>query len=86
MMQGGCSMCEGQTKSENGGVPMFDNYPDIVSIEDVMSMLGVGKSTAYSLLRNNALPHVRVGRKYIIPKHAVIGFVQRACYNSNTDS
>ena len=51
-----------------------------------MDMLGVGKSTAYSLLRNDAIPHVRVGRKYIIPKQAVVGFVQEACYNGTIDN
>ena len=39
---------------------MFDNYPDIVAIEDVMDMLHVGKSTAYSLLRSNSIPHEQV--------------------------
>ena len=65
---------------------MFDNYPDIVSVTDVMEMLGVGKSTTYTLLQSNAIPHVRVGRKYIIPKQAVIGFLQSAWYNGGIDN
>jgi excisionase family DNA binding protein len=54
---------------------MFQKYPDIVSVEDIAEMLNIGKSSAYSLLQSNQIRHVRVGKKYIIPKRAVIGFL-----------
>ena len=60
---------------------MFDKYTDIVSVDQVMSMLNIGKSTAYSLLQSGQIQHVRVGRKYIIPKQSVIDFVNCSCYN-----
>jgi excisionase family DNA binding protein len=47
-----------------------------------MKMLDIGKSSAYSLLRENKINHVRVGKKYIIPKQSVIGFLNDSCYNS----
>ena len=61
---------------------MFNEYPDIVSVDDLRQMLNIGKSSAYSLLQNNQIPYVRFGRKYIIPKTAVIGFIEKTCYNS----
>ena len=60
---------------------MFTEYPDIISVENLCEMLNIGKSSAYGLLRSNAIRHVRVGTKYIIPKNAVIGFVNPVCYN-----
>ncbi len=60
---------------------MFQDYPDIVNIKQLGSMLGIGRSSAYALLHEKLIPHVRVGRKYIIPKSAVIGFVNQPCYN-----
>ena len=60
---------------------MFSNYPDIVSVEQVAQMLGIGKSSAYDLLQTNQIRHVRVGRKYIVPKQAVIDFAPALCYN-----
>ena len=60
---------------------MFEDYPDIVSVEELTKMLHIGKSSAYSLLQHNQIRHIRVGRKYIIPKQAVIGFVTDSCYN-----
>jgi len=60
---------------------LFNIYPDIISIEQLMEMLHIGKSTAYSLLQSNQIPHIRVGRKYIVPKQAVIHFIDSSCYN-----
>ena len=60
---------------------MFKEFPDIINISQLQIMLGIGKSTAYSLLRNNKIRHVKVGRKYIIPKKEVIEFLNEMCYN-----
>ena len=60
---------------------MFESYSDIVSVNDIMCMLGIGKSSVYGLLKSNQIKHVRVGRKYIIPKQSVIDFIYSVCYN-----
>jgi len=60
---------------------MFENYNDIITISDLTSMLNIGKSTAYSLLQNNKIQHIKIGRKYVIPKQSVIDFVAGMCYN-----
>ena len=62
---------------------MFENYPDIVTISDIMTMLNIGKSTAYSLLQAGKIHHIKIGRKYIIPKQSVIDFVAGLCYNES---
>lgn len=62
---------------------MFAEYPDIVTVDHLMQMLHIGKSSAYALLKSNQIQHVRVGRKYIIPKGAVIGFIRSMCYNDS---
>ena len=53
----------------------FGDYPDVVSIDDLKSMLNVGRNTAYSLLKKGSIKTIRVGRKYIIPKQNVIDFL-----------
>jgi excisionase family DNA binding protein len=62
---------------------MFEKYPDIVTIQNLMEMLHIGKSSAYSLLQQNKIKHVRVGKKYVIPKQSVVGFVNDFCYNGD---
>lgn len=52
--------------------PMFEEYGDIVSVDDVKKMLGVGRTAVYTMLQKGTLRSVKVGRKYIIPKQSVI--------------
>lgn len=69
------------TQQTTGTDNMFSEYPDIISVYDLMKMLNVCKSTAYSLLQSNQILHVRVGKKYVIPKKSVVEFIACACYN-----
>jgi len=62
---------------------MFNNYPDIVSVKNLMEMLHIGRSSAYALLKQGKIQHVRIGKKYIIPKKSVVGFVNSFCYNES---
>ena len=62
---------------------MFNDYPDIITVEHLTEMLHIGKSSAYSLLQDNQIQHVKVGRKYIIPKQAVLSFVGGICYTGD---
>ena len=61
---------------------MFKDYPDVVSVAQFCEMLHIGKSSAYALLQNNRIHHVKVGKKYIIPKTAVLAFIGEICYNN----
>ncbi len=60
---------------------MFSSYPDVVTVNQVCKMLRLGRASVYALLQDKTLSHVRVGRKYVIPKLSVIGFVSQVCYN-----
>lgn len=56
---------------------MFADYDDIVSINDIMKMLHIGRSNVYKLLREKEIKCVIVGVKYIIPKKSVIEFLSK---------
>lgn len=58
---------------------MFKEYPDVVSVEQLMEMLQIGQSLVYRLLQSGAIPAKKVGRKYIIAKVNVIEFVCTVC-------
>lgn len=47
---------------------MLNNYKDILSVQDVMEILQVGRNTAYEYIRSGEIPNKKVGNKYIIPK------------------
>lgn len=52
---------------------MFKNYPDVVNVKELQSMLGgISKKLAYHLLRNNIIKSIKIGRQYKITKTDVI--------------
>ena len=54
---------------------MFSKYNDVVTVEDVMEMLHLGRVTVYSLLKSGRIHTLRVGKKYVILKKSVIDFL-----------
>lgn len=56
---------------------MFAEYDDIVSIEDVMKILHIGRSNVYKLLREKEIKHIRIGVKYIIPKKSIVEYIEK---------
>ena len=55
---------------------MFENYPDVVEVDDLRKMLGgISKKLAYRLLSDQKIRSVRVGRTYKIPKICVIEYL-----------
>ena len=57
---------------------MFNNYPDVVNVLQLQQMLGIGKNTAYTLLKNNTIQSIRIGKIHRIPKANIIKYVKTA--------
>ena len=55
---------------------MFENYPDVLKVEELMQMLHIGRNRVYELLSTNAIRSIKLGRRYIIPKTRVIEFLE----------
>ena len=53
---------------------MFTDYPDIVTVEQLKSMLGISQHTAYKMLDNGSISAIKVGKVYRIPKLNVIKY------------
>ncbi|RNB83873.1 DNA-binding protein [Brevibacillus nitrificans] len=53
---------------------MFAQYDDIMSVEDVMDALNIGRSKVYELLKNGQIKSIKM-KGYRIPKAAVIDFI-----------
>lgn len=45
-----------------------NNLPIVLTIQDVAKILGIGKNTAYGLVKDGTLNSVRVGRQIRIPR------------------
>lgn len=56
-------------------IDIFKNYPDVVTPEDLQTMLNIGRNSVYTLLKQGLIKTIKVGKKYIIPKQSVIDFL-----------
>ena len=63
-------------QSDNYTQEMFADYPDVVDVSGLQSMLGnIGRQTAYELVRKGSIKAIKVGKLYRIPKINVIAFL-----------
>ena len=49
----------------------FDELPLTLRVEDLMPILGIGRNTAYELIRCGKIRSIRIGRQLRIPKDAI---------------
>ena len=49
----------------------FDELPLTLRVEDLMPILGIGRNTAYELVRSGQIRSIRIGRQLRISKDAV---------------
>jgi hypothetical protein len=54
---------------------MFEQYDDLVSVEDLCTTLAIGKNAAYKLLASGEMKCFRHNRVWKIPKQGVINYV-----------
>lgn len=52
-----------------------DDLPLVLTISEISKILGIGKNTAYDLIRSGAIKSVRVGRQIRVPKAAFLEFI-----------
>lgn len=53
----------------------WDELPLVLTVEDLMPILDVGRNTAYELVRSGKIRSIKVGNQYRIPRDAVVEFV-----------
>ena len=46
-------------------------------VEELMPILGIGRNTAYELIRSGQIRSIRIGRQIRIPRDALLEFLQK---------
>ena len=54
---------------------ILEQYEDVLTVEDLCGVLNIGANTAYRMLKEHAIPAFRIGRRWKIPKEAVISYL-----------
>lgn len=62
---------------------MFPDYPDVLKVSDIQSMLGISRHAVYTLIDNGHLIAIDLGKNYRIPKLSVIDFVLKGMEKSS---
>ena len=62
-------------KEKNKGKTIFENYPDVVGVQQLMEMLQIGQVLAYKLVKSGEIQSRKIGREYKIPKQNVIQYI-----------
>ena len=55
----------------------YSDLPLALRVEELMPVLGIGRNTAYELVRSGQIRSIRVGRQLRIPKEALLEFLSR---------
>ena len=55
----------------------FDDLPLTLRAEDLMPILGIGRNTAYELIRCGKIKCLRIGKQLRIPKQALIEYLSK---------
>ena len=54
----------------------YDQLPLILSVDELAKILGIGRNTAYDLIRCGQIRSVRIGHEIRIPKDSLLEFLQ----------
>lgn len=57
------------------------NYPDVLTINDLIDILKISKNTAYQMIKNKVIKSHKIGRIYRIPKSCLYDYLQSARFN-----
>lgn len=58
---------------------MFENYDDIMEIDEIAEALHIGRNSVYELLRDGKIRSMKNGRNWVVPKFCVEEYVRRSC-------
>ena len=53
----------------------YDELPLTLRVEDLTSILDIGRNTAYELVRRGTIRSIRIGKQLRIPKQALIDYL-----------
>ena len=53
------------------------DLPVTLRVEDLIPILGIGRNTAYELIRSGQIQSIRIGRQIRIPRDALLEFLRK---------
>lgn len=63
----------------------LDDAPDVLTVDELRSILRISRAGAYGLLRKGHIPAIRIGRRLLCPKRALMHYLE-GCEPQRTSS
>ena len=57
---------------------MLEKYPDVLTPDDVIEILNIGRNKVYEMLNNGTIKSIRIGRKHRIPQKILIEYLENS--------
>ena len=57
----------------------YDELPLMLSVMDVSAVLGISRSGAYELVKEEGFPSLTIGSRIVIPKARFIQWIEENC-------
>lgn len=57
----------------------------VLTVEEAGRWLGIGRSAAYDAIQRNELPHIRIGRRIVVPIKALERLLEAGRSDPNID-
>ena len=54
-----------------------NDFPLVLKVEELMSLLSIGRNTAYELVRSGQISSIRIGRIYRFPRASLEEYLQK---------
>jgi excisionase family DNA binding protein len=48
------------------------------SVDELATEIGISRQAAYAALRRNIIPHIRIGKRFILPRSAIAEWLRTA--------
>ena len=55
------------------------NNRSVMSVTEAAELLGISRALAYELARSQRLPVVRLGRRLVVPRKALVFLLEQSC-------
>lgn len=57
----------------------YEQLPLMLSAEQVASVLGVSRATAYNLIHEDGFPCVQIGNRFVVPRDQFAAWIDDNC-------
>ncbi len=63
--------------STGSKITQLNGSKAVLTVPEAAQLLRISRNLAYELVQQNALPHVRLGRRILIPRRVLEGWMER---------